>query len=229
LEGPSICSKGGNNALSIITISDKGDILKVPDLYMEKIAVGPELKGTIDINLSPSQNLKAIAEALEVRIEDLTVVILDRPRHRELIKEIRDAGARIKLIGDGDVSAGISTANKESGINILMGIGGAREGIVTASALKCMGGDMQGKLVIKNSEDMEIARKFGINDFNKVYNLDELVKGETIFVATGVTDGDFLKGVRFFKNGAYTHSVIMTSKNIRYINSTHYFDRNIQY
>jgi fructose-1,6-bisphosphatase II len=226
LEGTSIVATGGNNALAVIAIASEGGFLHAPDTYMQKIAVGPKARGVIDITASPSDNLRRIAKALKVYVEDLCVVILDRPRHQDLIKECRDAGARIKLIGDGDVAGAIATAKDESGVNVLMGIGGAPEGVLAAAALKCLGGDFQGILKFRNKEEIERAKAMGIDDINKVYGMEDLARSEVMFAATGVTFGDFLKGVRFFSGGAHTQSIVMRSKSrtIRTIDTTHYFE-----
>ncbi len=226
LEGTTLTATGGPNALSVIAMAEKGGFLHAPDTYMEKIAVGPKARGAIDITASPARNLKNIANALKVYVEDLTVVILNRPRHEMLIREVRQAGARIKLIPDGDVSAAIATCFESTGVDVLMGIGGAPEGVIAAAAIRCVGGDMQGRLVPRNNDEIERARKMGIKDISKVYTLEELAAGDVMFAATGVTDGDFLKGVRFFSGGATTHSVVMRSRSrtIRYIQATHHFD-----
>lgn len=226
LEGTTICATGAPNALSVIAIANQGDLLKAPDVYMEKLAVGPKAKGVIDLTRSPMENLKAIAAAKEVYVEDLTVVILNRPRHEALIKEVRSSGARIKLIGDGDVSAAIATAREDSGVDVLMGIGGAPEGVLAAAALRCLGGDILGKLVFRNDDEIDRAYKMGITDLQKIYSLEDMAKEAVMFAATGVTDGDFLGGVRFFKGGAFTHSVVMRSKTrtVRYIKAEHHFD-----
>lgn len=231
LEGTTICAKGTNNALSVIAIGEKGKFLHAPDVYMEKIAVGPTAKGLIDLRKSPTENLQAVAKAKGVDIERLTVTILDRPRHEQLISEVRKAGARIRLIGDGDVSAALATCWKPAGVDLLLGIGGAPEGVIAAAALRCVGGDIQGRLVFRNEEEKARARKMGISDFNKVYNIDELAGGHVMFCATGVTDGDFLKGVRFFHGGAETHSVVTRSQSgtIRFIRALHHFDRKPNY
>ncbi|MEK6779772.1 MAG: class II fructose-bisphosphatase, partial [Candidatus Deferrimicrobiota bacterium] len=176
LEGTSIVATGGNNALAVIAIAEEGGFLHAPDTYMQKIAVGPKAKGSIDIMASPSENLRSIAKALKVYVEDLCVVILDRPRHQDLIKECREAGARIKLIGDGDVAGAIATAKEESGVNVLMGIGGAPEGVLAAAALKCLGGDFQGVLKFRNKEEIERAKAMGIDDVNKVYEMEDLAR-----------------------------------------------------
>ncbi len=226
LEGTTLTATGGPNALSVIAIASKGNFLHAPDTYMEKIAVGPGAKGAIDITKSPTGNLKNIAKALRVYVEDLTVVILNRPRHQKLIDEVRAAGARIKLIPDGDVSAAIATAKEGSGVDVLMGIGGAPEGVIAAAAMKCVGGDMQGILRPRNNEEIERAKKMGIPDINRVYGIEELAAGDVMFAATGVTDGDYLSGVRFFGGGAETHSVVMRSKTrtVGYITAMHHFN-----
>jgi fructose-1,6-bisphosphatase II len=194
-------------------------------MYMEKIAVGPGAKGTIDINLPAVENLQRVAAAKGCRIEDLTVVILDRPRHDRIVGEIRKAGARIHLISDGDVAPAIAAAVEGSGIDLLMGIGGAPEGVLAAAALQCLGGDMQGRLVFMNNEERERARAMGIDDFERVYRGEELARGEVVFAATGVTNGDLLKGVRYFAGGAQTHSIVMRSKTrtVRFIEAHHCF------
>jgi fructose-1,6-bisphosphatase II len=231
LEGTTITATGGPNALSVIAMADKGNLLNAPDTYMDKIAVGPAAKGAIDLTKSPSANLRAIADRKGVYVDDLTVIILDRPRHEKLIAEVRATGARIKLIGDGDVSAAISTCFPETGVDVLMGIGGAPEGVIAAAALRCCGGDMQGKLAYRNDKEKERATKMGIKDLEAVFNIGEMAKGNVIFAATGVTSGDFLKGVRFFKGGAETHSVVMRSKSqtVRYIQSRHSFEHKPTY
>ncbi len=226
LEGTTIVATGGNNALAVIAIAGEGGFLHAPDTYMQKLAVGPKAKGSIDINKTPTENLRSIAKALQVYIEDLCVVILDRPRHQELIRECRAAGARIKLIGDGDVAAAIATAKEGSGVDVLMGTGGAPEGVLAAAALKCLGGDFQGILKFRNKEELERAKTMGVDDVNRVYRLEDLARSDVMFAATGVTFGDFLRGVRFFSGGAHTHSVVMRSKSrtVRYIDTTHYFE-----
>ena len=231
LEGTTITATGGPNALSVIAMADKGMLLAAPDTYMDKIAVGPSAKGAIDIEKSPAQNLRAIADKKGVYVDDLTVIILARERHEKLIAEVRKTGARIKLIGDGDVSAAISTCFPETGVDVLMGIGGAPEGVIAAAALRCCGGDMQGRLKPRNEKEIERAKKMGIPDIHRVWQLEEMAKGNVIFAATGVTSGDFLKGVRFFKGGAETHSVVMRSKSrtIRYIESRHEFEHKPSY
>ncbi|MEK6562578.1 MAG: class II fructose-bisphosphatase [Candidatus Binatota bacterium] len=225
LEGTTICANGGANALAVIAIAERGNFLHCPDTYMEKIAVGPAGKGVVDLDKSPTENLKALAEAKGQRVEDLTVIILYRPRHEALIQEVRRAGARIRLISDGDVSAAIATTKPETGIDLLIGIGGAPEGVLAAAALRCVGGDMQGRLKPRNQEEIDRAQAMGIKDIAKKYSLEELAGGEVMFAATGVTDGDYLKGVHFFSGGATTQSVVMRSKTrtIRVVDTTHHF------
>lgn len=226
LEGTNLCATGGPNSISCIAIAEDGKFLHAPDTYMEKIAVGRMARGAIDLSKSPSYNLKEIAKAKDCNVNDLTAIILERPRHAELIREVRESGARIKLIGDGDVSAAISTCFKETGVDVLMGIGGAPEGVLAAAALRCVEGDMQGRLKFRNDEERARAKKMGIMDEGRIYQMEELASGQVMFAATGVTNGDFLKGVRFFGGGASTHSVVMRSQSgtIRYIEATHHFD-----
>lgn len=231
LEGTTICAKGGNNAISVMAIGEKGGLLHAPDIYMNKIAVGPDCVGVIDITLSPTENLKRIADAKKRRMMDLTVVVLDRPRHQDLIKEIRHVGARIHLIGDGDVSAALATARPESGVDVLMGIGGAPEGVIAAAALKCVGGDIVAQLTPRNQEEINRAKRMGLENPTKPLDLDDLAKGNVMFCATGVTDGSFLDGVRFHSWGATTHSIVMRSLSgtIRSIKAEHHFDRKPRY
>ena len=231
LEGTTICAKGGTNSLSVIAIAEEGKFLHAPDTYMQKIAVGPEAKGAIDLRATPTENLRNIAEAKKCNIEDLTVVILDRPRHSELIAEVRSTGARIWLIGDGDVSAAIATCKKESGVDVLMGSGGAPEGVIAAAALRCMGGDFQGQLIFRSDSEKSRARSMGITDFDRVYGIHDLASGKVMFCATGVTQGTFLDGVRFTRGGATTHSVVMRSETgtVRFIETEHHFDKKPRY
>lgn len=227
LEGTTICAKGGVGAVSVIAVAERGKFLHAPDTYMDKIACGPRAFGKIDIDKSPEENIKAVSQALEKNISDMTVVILDRPRHEELIYKVRSTGARIRLIGDGDVSAGIATCWEESGIDLLIGIGGAPEGVITAAALKCMNGDFQGRLIFHKNEERERALKMGIKDLTKAYTRDELAQGPVMFCATGVTDGPLLEGVRMLSgNRAKTYSVVMRSATgtIRHIEALHNFE-----
>lgn len=212
LEGTTICAKGTVGAISVIAVAERGNFLHAPDTYMDKIACGPEAKGLVDLDKTPSENIRIVAKALNKPVEDVTVVILDRDRHAELIAEVRKTGARIQLIGDGDVSAAVAAAWPESGIDLLMGIGGAPEGVISAAAMRCLGGDFQGRLKFRNDEERARAKKMGIEDLDKKFLLEELARGSVMFCATGVTDGPFLKGVKTLPgHQAKTHSVVMRS------------------
>ncbi|KPB05810.1 class II fructose-bisphosphatase [Bacillus sp. CHD6a] len=224
LEGTSIVASGGWNALAVLAIADHGNLLHAPDMYMDKIAVGPAAVGKIDINASVTDNLRAVAEAKNKDIEDVVAVILNRPRHEKIIAELREAGARIKLIDDGDVAAAINTAFDHTGVDILFGSGGAPEGVIAAVALKCLGGEIQGKLLPQNEEELIRCRKMGIEDINAVLRMEDLVRGDdAIFAATGVTDGELLRGVQFKGTNATTHSVVMRAKSgtVRFIDGQH--------
>lgn len=227
LEGTTICAKGGYNSISVIAIAEEGNFLHAPDTYMEKIAVGADAAHAIDLSATPTQNLKEIAKAKRKSVDALTVIILDRPRHADLITEVRRAGARIMLIGDGDVSAAISACIPDSGIDVLMGTGGAPEGVIAAAAIRCLGGNFQGRLKPRNQEEIERAGRMGIKDIHRIWKIEELARGNVMFCATGVTTGSFLKGVRFTPNGADTHSIVMRSETgtIREIHATHRFDK----
>ena len=231
LEGTTICATGAPNALAVIAMADGGNLLHCPDTYMEKIATGAVGRGVVDLDKTPTENLRALAEAKRCRVEDLTVIILSRPRHEALIKEVRQAGARIRLIGDGDVSAAIATTKPETGIDLLLGIGGAPEGVLAAAALRCVGGEFQGRLAPRNNDEIERAKKMGVTDIKKKFKIDDLAAGDVMFAATGVTDGDYLQGVHFFAGGATTQSVVMRSRTrtVRVINATHYFDHKPSY
>ena len=228
LEGTTITAKGGANALATLAMADSGGFLNAPDVYMEKIAVGGGLPDNlIDIEAEPVVNLKKLAQAKKTEIADLVVCILDRPRHTELIAKVRAAGARIMLIGDGDVSGVIATSDPETGIDIYMGSGGAPEGVLAAAALRCIGGQMQGKLLFRNDDERGRAHRLGITDLDRVYGLLDLAHGDVMFAATGVTNGTMLKGVRRFPGGAMTHSVVMRSRTgtVRYIEAKHDLSR----
>jgi len=230
VESGVIVAQGRPNAIAVIGVADKGSLLQVPDAYMEKIAVGPKAAGAIDITAPPEKNLRAISEAMKCYVEDLTVVILDRPRHAEMVRQVREIGARIKLIQDGDLSAAVAVAFEGTGVDVLMGVGGAREGVLAATALQCLGGDMQGRLKPRTEEEAERALRMGIRDLDQVFRISDLAGGgerDIMFAATGVTDGDLLKGIRFFGGGARTHSLVMHARSatVRFIDSTHRFDR----
>ncbi|MBN8208640.1 class II fructose-bisphosphatase [Bacillus sp. NTK071] len=224
LEGTNIVAAGTWNALAVLAVADHGNLLHAPDMYMDKIAVGPEAVGKIDINASVLDNLKAVAEAKGKEIEDCVAVILDRKRHENIIEEVRSAGARIKLITDGDVAAAINTAFEDTGVDILFGSGGAPEGVLAAVALKCLGGEIQGKLLPQNDEELARCKHMGIEDVSRVLYMEDLVKGDdAIFAATGVTDGELLKGVRFKGTSGTTQSVVMRAKSgtVRFIDGKH--------
>src|ERR1700737_3856989 len=223
LEGTNLCATGAGGAIAVLAASEKGGLLHAPDLYMEKIVVGPSCKGVVDLDAPVSDNLKSIAKRLERDVEDLVVIVLDRPRHEKLIADIRAAGARIRLIGDGDLSAGISAAVVGTGVHAVMGSGGAPEGVITAAAIRCLNGYMLGRLVIKPEHEERIA-KMGIKDKNRIYEAEDLAPGkQLIFAATGVTDGALMKGVRFFGEGTRTSSVILTLRTgkVRFVESIH--------
>ncbi len=225
LEGTNILAKGLWNAMAVVAVAPKGSLLHAPDMYMDKIAVGPKAKGRVHLDASIEENLRAVAEATDKDISDVVAVILDRPRHQHIIEQVRAAGARIKLISDGDVAAALNTAFDETGVDILFGQGGAPEGVLAAAALKCLGGELQGRLMPENEAQLERCRAMGIEDVRKVLMMDDLVKGDdAIFAATGVTDGELLRGVRFIgKSRAKTHSIVMRAKTgtVRFIEAVH--------
>lgn len=228
LEGTTICAHGGANSLTVIAMAEKGGFLHAPDVYMSKIAVGGGLPdGVVDLDNSPKQNLKNLAKAKKCEVSDLVVVILERDRHKEIIAGVREAGARIQLITDGDVAGVIATSRPGTGVDMYMGIGGAPEGVLAAAALRSIGGQMQGRLLFTADEERERAKRMGIDDFNRKYNLEELAKGDVMFAATGVTDGSMLRGVHRFEGGATTHSIVMRSKTgtVRLVEAQHNFNR----
>lgn len=228
LEGTTITAKGGQNALAVIAMAEEGGFLNAPDVYMDKVAIGGDLPpGIVDLDETPQKNLKELAKAKKSKVEDLVVCILDRPRHADLISQVRAAGARIQLISDGDVSGVIATSLKESGVDMYLGSGGAPEGVLAAAALRSIGGQMQGRLLFRNDDERSRAEKWGISDFNRKYELLDLAGGEVMFAATGVTDGSLLRGVRRFSGGALTHSIVMRSKTgtVRMIEARHDFTR----
>jgi fructose-1,6-bisphosphatase II len=224
LEGTNLCATGAPNAIAVLAASNKGGLLHAPDLYMEKLVVGPSSKDAVSLDAPVHENLKAIARCLDRNVEDLVVIVLDRPRHEKLIDDIRATGARIRLIGDGDLSAGIAAAVVGSGVHAVMGTGGAPEGVLTAAAMRCLNGEIFARLVVTKPEHEERCRAMGITDFKKVYRARDLACGERIiFAATGVTDGTLMRGVRFFGDGTRTSSVIMQNDphRIRFIDSIH--------
>jgi fructose-1,6-bisphosphatase II len=223
LEGTNIVAAGGWNALAVLAIADRGNLLNAPDMYMDKIAVGPEAVGKIDINAPVIDNLRAVAKAKNKDIEDVVATILDRPRHKDIIEQIRAAGARIKLINDGDVAGAINTAFEKTGVDILFGSGGAPEGVIAAVGLKCLGGELQGKLMPQSEEEAERCLKMGL-DVNKVLMMEDLVKGDdAIFAATGVTDGELLRGVQLKGGFAESHTLVMRAKSgtVRFVEGRH--------
>ncbi len=226
LEGTTITAKGGPNAIATLAIAERGGFLHAPDIYMEKLAVGPGLpEGVVSMDASPEQNLRELARAKKCEIGDLMVCTLDRDRHKEMIMACRAAGARITLLGDGDVSGVMAVSQPETGIDIYMGSGGAPEGVLAAAALRCIGGQMWGKLLYENEEQVTRAKSMGVTNPDRVYRVDEMAKGDVMFAATGVTSGAMLRGVRRHAGGAYTHSIAMRSRSgtVRYIEGHHNF------
>ena len=224
LEGTNLCATGEPNAIAVLAASESGGLLHAPDMYMEKLVVGPSSKHAVSLDATPAENLRAIARCLERDVEDLVVVVLERERHQKLIADIRATGARIRLIGDGDLSAGIAAAVVGSGVHAVMGTGGAPEGVLTAAAMRCLNGEIFGRLVVAKAGDEERCKAMGITDPRRVYTSKDLASGENIiFAATGVTDGALMKGVRFFGDGVRTSSLIMQSKpaRIRFIDTIH--------
>jgi fructose-1,6-bisphosphatase II len=228
LEGTNLVARGQAGAMTVLAASEAGGLTHAPDTYLEKLCVGPPAAGKVDIRETPTENLGRIAEALGRRISDITIVILERPRHDDLIAEVRAAGARIKLIGDGDLSAAISCAVSGTGVHAVMGIGGAPEGVITAAALRCLGGEIQARFRYRSDEERERGARMGHGDEERVYLTQDLAPGENlVFAATGVTAGDLLQGVRFFGGGARTHSLVMAyqTKQVRFVDTVHMFDR----
>jgi fructose-1,6-bisphosphatase class II len=224
LEGTNLCATGGAGAITVLTASERGGLLNAPDCYMEKLVVGPAAKGAVDLDAPVKQNLKNIARRLGRGVDDLVVVVLDRPRHAKLIADIREAGARIRLISDGDLSAGIAASVAGTGVHAVMGSGGAPEGVLTAAALRCLNGEIQGRLVVKDDAQKERMQAMGITDVNRIYTASELAPGRNlVFAACGVTGGDLLQGVRFTGDGVHTQSIVMTSRpaRVRFVDTTH--------
>jgi fructose-1,6-bisphosphatase II len=228
LEGTNLCAMGAPGAITVLASSEKGGLLHAPDCYMEKIIVGPSSKGAVDLDASVKDNLRSIAERLDRNVEDLVIIVLDRPRHVKLIQQIRETGARIRLIGDGDLSAGISVALRGTGVHAVMGIGGAPEGVLTAAALRCLNGEIQARLVVKDQKQAERMVAMGIQDVRRIYSTEELAPAKNIvFAATGVTDGGLLKGVRFFGDGVRTHSLVMnlSQRIVQFVDTVHLANR----
>ena len=229
LEGTNLVATGQDGALTVLAASERGGLTHAPDTYLEKLAVGPVAAGCVDITRPAAENCHRIAEALRRKVSDITVIILERPRHADLIAEVRSTGARIKLISDGDVSAAISCAVQGTGVHAVMGIGGAPEGVITAAALRCLGGELQARFRFRNDEERERAKTMlGHADESRVYRTEDLASGENlVFAATGVTGGDLLAAVRFFGGGARTHSLVMAyqAKQVRFVDTVHMFDR----
>ncbi|MBI1180542.1 MAG: fructose-bisphosphatase class II, partial [Alphaproteobacteria bacterium] len=224
LEGTTIAAKAMQNSLAVIAIGDSGTMLRAPDVYMDKIAIGGGYeKGLVDLDRSPKENLEALAKAKGVPVSELTACILDRPRHSDLIREVREAGARIRLIGDGDIAGVIATTDPNTGIDIYMGSGGAPEGVLAAAALRSIGGQIQGRLLFKTDDQKARAQRMGVKDPNKKHNLEDMVSGDVIFAATGVTDGSMLEGVRLIPGGCTTETIVMRSwsQTIRTIKTQH--------
>jgi fructose-1,6-bisphosphatase class II len=224
LEGTNLCATGAGGAITVLAASERGGLLHAPDCYMEKIIVGPAAKGSVDLDAPVKHNLKAIARRLQRGVDDLVVVVLDRPRHQKLMADIREAGARIRLIGDGDLSAGIAAAVAGTGVHAVMGSGGAPEGVLTAAALRCLNGEILGRLVVKDERQRERMQSMGIEDTGKIYTTQELAPGRNIvFAASGVTDGNLLQGVRFFGDGTRTQSIVMTHlpARVRFVDTVH--------
>jgi fructose-1,6-bisphosphatase class II len=224
LEGTNLCATGAANAIAVLAASNRGGLLHAPDLYMEKLVVGPSSKGQVSLDAPVQQNLQAIARCLGRKVEDLVIIVLERPRHEKLIADIRATGARIRLIGDGDLSAGIAAAVVGSGVHAVMGTGGAPEGVLTAAAMRCLNGEIYARLVVAKPEHEERCRAMGISDFKKIYTSKDLAPGDqVVFAATGVTDGTLMRGVRFFGDGIRTSSVIMQNDphQIRFVDSIH--------
>lgn len=232
LEGTTITARGDPNAMSVLAAAPSGCLLNSPDTYMDKIAVGPKCIGAVDLDASVEENVKTVAERLDKPLDEVTVIIMDRDRHKELIDKVRKCGCRIKLIRDGDIAGALAPSIEDSGVDILIGIGGAPEGVVAAVALNCLGGEIQGRLKFRNEVEKERAKKMGMKDLNQKLMMKDMVKGEeAMFAATGVTDGTILRGVQFLSHGAKTHSIVMRAKTktIRFIEAHHHFDHFPEY
>ena len=228
LEGTNLVATGSANAITVLAASESGGLVHAPDTYLEKLCVGPGAAGKVDITLPPAENVRLVAEALGRKTGDITVIILDRPRHADLIAEVRGTGARIKLITDGDLSAAISCAVQGTGVHAVMGIGGAPEGVITAAAMRCLGGEIQARFKYRSDDERARGERMGHGDEGRIYRTEDLASGDNlVFAATGVTPGDLLEGVRFFGGGARTHSLVMAyrTKTVRFVDTVHMFDR----
>jgi fructose-1,6-bisphosphatase class II len=228
LEGTNLCATGSPDSIAVLAAAERGGLLHAPDVYMDKIVVGPTARGAVHLDAPVAENLRNIADAFGRKVSDLTIVVLDRPRHQQLIADIRGAGARIRLITDGDLSAGVSAAVRGTGVHAVMGIGGAPEGVLTAAAMRCLNGEIQGRLVMTRPSDAERMRRMGISDLERVYRTEDLAPGDNIiFAAAGVTEGPLLKAVRFFRDGIRTECLVMTTEphRVRFIDTIHAEDR----
>jgi fructose-1,6-bisphosphatase II len=227
LEGRGVVARGGQGAMSIVAVGGRGSMPALPDMYMRQLAVGPRARGAVDLLLPVGENIKAIAEAFGRSVNDVTTIVLDRPRHHDLIEDIRNAGARIKLISDGTVAAAISAAVRGTNDHLAIGIGGTRQAVMTAAALRCLGGELQAQLWPTSRTDIDVAREHGIDDVERVYTTEDLAPGEIIFAATGVSDGDLLHGVRFLADSARSHSLVMCTRCnwVRFVDGIHFFAR----
>jgi fructose-1,6-bisphosphatase II len=227
LEGGVSCALGGPNAMSVLAVAERGTLMRCPsNSYMEKIATGPDGRGVVSLEKTPDENLRALADARSIYVQDLTVVLLDRPRHDDLIERIRGAGARVRLIPHGDIAAALATARPGSGVDVLMGTGGASQGVLTAAAIKCLGAYMQCRFAPRSQADLNVLYDAGISEIERVLDVDDMIGGKVMFAATGVTNGEYLRGVQFHKGGAVSHSVVMraASGTIRFLDTYHKFD-----
>jgi fructose-1,6-bisphosphatase II len=227
LEGRGVVARGGYGAMSMVAVGDPGSFQRLPDMYMRKMAVGPKARGSIDLKRPVAENIRAIADAFGRMVNDITTIVLDRPRHHDLIEEIRAAGARIKLIQDGDVTASISAAIRGTNDHLAIGIGGTRQAVLTAAALRCLGGELQAQLWPTSRSEVEAAKEAGVDDLERLFTIEDLAPGEVIVVATGVSNGDLLRGVRFLADSARTHSLVMCTRCnwVRFVDGIHFFAR----
>ena len=227
LEGRGVVARGGNGAMSMIAVGDKGNLMGLPDMYMRKLAVGPRARGSIDLLRPVADNVQGIADAFGRRVNDVTTIVLDRPRHHDLIEEIRNSGARIKLIQDGDVTASISASIRGTNDHLAIGIGGTRQAVLSAAALRCLGGELQAQFWPTSRREIDALRELGIDDYGRVFRTEDLAPGEVIVAATGVSNGDLLRGVRFLADSARTHSLVMCTRCnwVRFVDGIHFFAR----